>query len=121
MEKFLLIVREDLSRIGKLTTEERLSTSPDMMPWVESLIASGKYIGGEPLMLTGRYVTQHSVVSDGPFLESKEGVSGYDIIEAENIEEAVKIAQSCPMVKIGHAIREVRPLMNIEEFLPKKG
>jgi hypothetical protein len=72
-------------------------------------------------MLTGRYVTQHSVVSDGPFLESKEGVSGYDIIEAENIEEAVKIAQSCPMVKIGHAIREVRPLMNIEEFLPKKG
>ena len=110
MEKFMLIVREDLERIGRLTTKERFAESPNMLDWVRSLAESGNYIGGEPLAITGRYVTQNEVLSDGPFIEAKEGVSGYDIILAENLEQAVAIAQSCPMVIQGFAIREVRPI-----------
>ena len=110
MERFMLIVREDLKRIGRLTTEQRFAEGPDMLDWVKSLAESGNYIGGEPLAITGRYVTQHEVLSDGPFIEAKEGISGYDIILAENLEQAVAIAQSCPMVMTGFAIREVRPM-----------
>jgi hypothetical protein len=110
MEKFLLIVREDLERIGRLTPEQRFAEGPDMFEWVRSLAESGNYIGGEPLAITGRYVKQHEVLSDGPFIEAKEGISGYDIILAENMEQAVAIAQSCPMVMQGFAIREVRPM-----------
>jgi hypothetical protein len=109
MEKFMLIVREDLERIGKLTPEERFASSPDMLGWVKSLAESGNYVTGQPLAITGRYVSKDMVLSDGPFIEAKEGVSGYDIILAENINQAVAIAQSCPMVMIGHAVREVRP------------
>src|SRR4051812_34516516 len=110
MERFMLIVREDLKRIGKLKTEDRFSEGPDMSGWVKSLIESGNYIGGEPLAITGRYVTQNEVLSEGQFLEDKEGISGYDIIQAENLEQATAIAQSCPMVRQGFAIREVRPM-----------
>jgi hypothetical protein len=110
MEKFLLIVREDLDRIGRLTPEERFAASPNMLDWVKSLSESGNYIAGEPLAITGRYVSKDEVLSDGPFIESKEGVSGYDIILAENINQAVAIAQSCPMVMLGLAVREVRPM-----------
>src|SRR5882757_7960648 len=112
MERFMLIVREDLKRIGRLKTEDRFAEGPDMTDWIKSLIESGNYIGGEPLAVKGRYVTQHEVMSDGPFIEAKEGISGYDVILAENLEHAVTIAQSCPMVKTGFAIREVRPFQD---------
>jgi hypothetical protein len=120
MERFLIIVREDLKRIGRLTTEERFSEGPDMSDWVKSLAESGNYIGGEPLAITGRYVTQNEVLSDGPFIEAKEGISGFDIILAENINQAVAIAQSCPMVMSGFAIREVRPIQPYYHVEKKK-
>jgi hypothetical protein len=81
-----------------------------MTDWIRSLVESGNYIGGEPLAIKGRYVTKNEVLSDGPFIESKEGISGYDIILAENLEQATAIAQTCPMVMAGFAIREVRPI-----------
>jgi len=112
MEKFLLIVREDLARIGRLSVKERFSEGPDMSGWVKSLIDGGNYISGQPLAITGRYVTQDEVMTDGPFIEAKEGISGFDIILAENLDHAVAIAQSCPMVKTGFAIREVRPFQD---------
>ncbi len=113
MEKFMLIVREDLERIGKLTDEERFSNIPMMLQWVDSLIESGNYIKGEPLMIKGRYVSKDQILSDGPFLEAHEGISGYDIIRAENIEQAAAIAQTCPLVQRGLAVREVRPLAKV--------
>ncbi len=116
MQKFMLIVREDLKRIGRLSTEDRFSEGPDMLEWVKSLADSGNYIQGEPLAIKGRYVTQIDVLTDGPFIEAKEGISGYDLIWAENMEQAVAIAQSCPMVMSGFAIREVRP---VQPFIPK--
>jgi len=113
MEKFMLIVREDLERIGKLTDEDRFSNIPMMMKWVDSLIESGNYIKGEPLQIKGRYVSKDQILSDGPFIEAHEGISGYDIIRAENIEQAAAIAQTCPLVQQGLAVREVRPLATV--------
>ena len=111
MEKFMLLVRADLEKLRKLNEDERFADFPDMSEWVKSIIDSGNYIGGQPLAITGRYVSKNKVLSDGPFIESKEGVIGYDIILAENIDQAVLIAQACPMVKAGLAIREVRPMV----------
>jgi hypothetical protein len=113
MEKFMMIIREDLGKMGKMTDEERFSNIPMMLKWVDSLIASGNYIKGEPLLITGRYVSKDQILSDGPFIEAREGVSGYEIIRAENIEQAAAIAQSCPLVQRGLAVREVRPIATI--------
>jgi len=107
----MLIVREDLNRLKNMTYEERFSIVPIMMEWIKSIAESGNYVNGEPLGTTGRYVTRDSVLSDGPFIESKEGIAGYDIILAENIEQAVSIAQTCPLVQKGIAVREVRPII----------
>lgn len=120
MERFLLLVREDLKRIGRLSTEDRFAEGPEMGDWVKSLAEAGQYIGGEPLAVAGRYVTQNEVLSDGPFIEAKEGISGYDIILAENINQAVAIAQSCPMVMTGFAIREVRPMLPFPDMQSSK-
>jgi hypothetical protein len=113
MEKFMLIIREDLSRIRKLTDEERFANIPMMLKWVDSLIETGNYIRGEPLLTKGRYVSKDQILSDGPFIEAHEGISGYEIIWAENIEQAAAIAQTCPLVQSGLAVREVRPIATI--------
>lgn len=110
MEKFMMIIREDLSKLGQMTEEERFSIVPVMLKWVDTLIESGNYIKGEPLLIQGRYVSKDQILSDGPFIEAQEGVSGYEIIRAENIDQAAAIAQTCPLVQRGLAVREVRPI-----------
>ena len=115
MEKFLLIMREDLKKIGRYSDEERFSNIPIMQKWIESIAESGNYVEGNPLKITGRYVRKDDVLSDGPFIEAKEGVSGYDIIKAENLEQAVAFAQACPLVIQGLAVIEVRPLYELPE------
>jgi hypothetical protein len=120
MERFMLIVREDLERIGRLTPEERFAESPNMLDWVMSLVDSGNYVGGEPLAIMGSFVSQHGIASDGPFIKDREGVSGYDIILAENLEQAIAIAKTCPMVMKGMAIREVRPIQAFISKIPEQ-
>jgi hypothetical protein len=119
MEKFMLIVREDLKRLSQLTEEERFANIPIMLEWIKSIAESGNYVGGEPLAITGRYVSKNDVLSDGPFIEAKEGIAGYDIILAENINQAVSIAQTCPLVMQGIAVREVRPILAPIAIAPK--
>ena len=114
MEKFMLIIREDLKRIGALTDEERFSNLPEQMEWIKSIAESGNYITGEPLEVRGRYVSKNEVLSDGPFIEAKEGIAGYDMIMAENIDQAVAIAQMCPLVMKGVAVIEVRPVSMLD-------
>src|SRR5258705_4191781 len=110
MEKFMLIVREDLERIGKLTDDDRFSNIPMMLKWVDSLIESGNYIKGEPLLIKGRYVSKDQILSDGPFIEAHEGISGYEIIRAENIEQAAAIAHTCTLVQARFRPTDVVPL-----------
>jgi hypothetical protein len=114
MEKFLLIIREDLNKLSQMSYEARKANAIPMMKWVESLAESGNYVTGDALVAVGRYVRKTEVTSDGPFIESKEGVSGITLFNAENIEQAVAFAQACPLVLTGEAAVEVRPLMSFE-------
>lgn len=113
MEKFLLIVREDLVRLSKLTEEEFNANIREMTRWSEELAQSGNFVTGEPLSIRGKYVSKDNVLSDGPFIEAKEAVSGYIIIKAENLSQAAAIAQNCPKVLRGDMILEVRPIRDI--------
>jgi hypothetical protein len=117
MEKFLLLVREDINMLKKIGNEGPYQNMRDMMKWVESLAESGNYIGGEPLVLAGKYVSGRDVLSDGPFIETKEGISGYIFLQAENIEQAASIAQSCPLVVQNRMILEVRAIMIMDKTL----
>ena len=117
MEKFLFIIREELEVLKGYTGDERSAGMQEMARWVESLAESWNYLGGEPLVITGRYVTRDDVVSDGPFIESKEGISGYLLMNAENLDQAASLAQTCPLVMRGSMVIEVRPILGPCPFL----
>lgn len=51
----------------------------------------------------------------GPFIEAKEGISGFIFSEANNLNDAVSIAQTCPMAQSGDMAIEVRPLMGVKD------
>ena len=110
MQRFMFIVRGDLEKLRKQTNDDLLLNIKISNDWIRSL-GEGKFVEGNPLALGGCYVSKDEVLSDGPFIEAKEGIAGYDIIEAEHLEEAVSIAQTNPLVRRGDTIIEIRPLL----------
>lgn len=111
MEKFLLLIREDFEQREKMTQEEFESCIKIMSGWVETLAQSGNFIASEPLGVGGKFVSKYNVISDGPFIEAKEAITGYFLIQAENLEQAASITQTCPLVISGRLGIEVRPII----------
>ncbi|HEV3223471.1 MAG TPA: YciI family protein [Puia sp.] len=111
MEKFLILVREDINLLKQIGDEGRYKNMREAANWVASLAESGNYTDGEPLVMAGKYVGRDYVLSDGPFIEAKEVISGYFFLHAENIEHAASIAQSCPLVMQEKIVLEIRPVM----------
>ena len=57
---------------------------------------------------TVRVREEEVLLSDGPFAETKEWIAGYDIIECEDLDEAIEVASRHPVARFGSI--EVRPL-----------
>ena len=117
MEKFLLLVRQDLHVLKQIDLEEHYDNIGQMMKWVESLALTGNYSGGEPLLAAGKYVSRDNILTDGPFIEAKESVSGYILLQAENLEEAASLAKTCPLLLQDKLVIEVRPIMTVDPDL----
>ena len=86
----------------------------DVQLWVDGLDASGKRVIGEVLQppSAARIVRVRDgkrYVTDGPYTEAKEWICGFDILECENLDEAIEIASRHPMARNGQL--ELRPFM----------
>ena len=80
--------------------------------WIEEMTARGVVLDGARLCpvsdaTTVRTGTGQTVVTDGPFAETKEQIAGYDLVECRDLDEALAVAAAHPTVN-GGAI-EVRP------------
>lgn len=106
----MLLIREDIARVREMSEEQMQADIQEYTRWVEGLVASGHFISGDPLEPEGRYLTKDTILTDGPFIESKEAITGYILLKAENLEEALAIAKSCLVFNAGGTL-EVRPVM----------
>jgi hypothetical protein len=111
MNEYLMLIREDLGSYGKMSPEEMQADIARHVEWVGSLVAKGHFKGGNPLMPHGKKLSGTKVlVTDGPYLETKEGVSGYYFLLAESLEQATEIAKGCPSLLAGGSL-EVREVI----------
>lgn len=83
---------------------------------VDRLDASGQYVAGGILQPTSqatsvRVRAGQSLVTDGPFAETREQLAGYLMIDAANLEEALAVAVQHPVVRTGTV--EIRPVREI--------
>lgn len=91
-------------------------------PHNEELEASGHLLAAHALMLPKEAVTvrvrqQKLSTTDGPFMETKEVLGGLVLIEARDLNDAVRVAAGMPFAKLG-AI-EVRPLVDFSKPRPQ--
>jgi hypothetical protein len=52
----------------------------------------------------------NAIITDGPFMESKEVVAGFVLVDVADANAAMEIARNIPMARLGAV--EVRPVMN---------
>ncbi|MEM6471849.1 MAG: YciI family protein, partial [Planctomycetota bacterium] len=82
--------------------------------WMQSAASqSAQFEGGDGLQPGGKLVNSDGLVSDGPYVESKEVVGGYNVLHAESYEVAVEVAKGCPILKMGGNV-EVREFAGLE-------
>ena len=99
--------------------ETKWNDVPDRecIAYVKALSASGKMIGGEPLhpvatATTVRVREGRVSVTDGPFAETKEHLAGFYMVDAQDLDEAIRIAAKIPPARTGSI--EVRPVRELD-------
>jgi hypothetical protein len=113
--KYLLLIYQNPEEWNALTEEERTCIGNDAGTIANELSTSGELVDGEGLAHPSasksiRVRDGEVTVTDGPYIESKEQMAGYLIVEAESPERAVEIAARWPDARYWGM--EVRPLMH---------
>jgi hypothetical protein len=115
--KYLCCVYLEANALQGLSGDELAKLNRDSVGYDKELTRKGHYIASSALQLahtakTVRHRGGKAVVTDGPYAESKEVLGGFILIEARDIEEAVRIAENIPVGKFASV--EVRPEMKID-------
>jgi hypothetical protein len=111
--KYLLLVCWDAENMNAQVEPDPADTPEEEgFPWLDDLQARDIWVTGDQVAppRRGRSVRVRdgkTLVTDGPFAETKEAVGGFDIIECGSLEEAVEIASGHPVAQVGTI--EVRP------------
>jgi hypothetical protein len=114
--KYLLLVHHNEDRFNKIPESTRKDMLAESIQLCHQLANKGQYVHASPLKpeATGTLVRVRDgkgIVSDGPFMETKEQLAGYFLVDVESQEEAIGIAQRVPGARIGTV--EVRPVIAI--------
>jgi hypothetical protein len=111
--KYVMLIL-DTPQEPKPGTPEYGAWYAEISAWYEKWGATGRLDGGKALQPPSTAKTvRASGVTDGPFMETKEVVGGYSVIEADTIDEAVEVARTWPGVDRGWITVELRPVMDM--------
>ena len=111
--KYMLLVYLDEQA---MTEDEREHCYEESAQLAQDLNSSGQYLDASPLhpvatATSVRVRDGRRVVTDGPFAETREQLGGYYLIEANDLDEAIGIAERIPPAQFGTI--EIRPVMEI--------
>ncbi len=112
MEKFMFIFHGGMP--SDASPEQMQANMGKWFAWIEKLSKDGRYVSGEPLLPGGKLIQgKNKSVTDGPYTEGKELVGGFFIVNAADMNEAVKLCDDYPDYEIGGSI-QVRQVMKID-------
>lgn len=114
--KYMLLIYSDPTI--EMDDAEMGQLMGEYFAFTQSIVESGEMVSGEPLqgIETASTVSVRdgeSIVTDGPFAETKETLGGFYMVDVDSLARAQAIAAAIPTAKIGRI--EVRPLMEIPE------
>ena len=112
--RYMLFIYDDES-VGQETQEREF---PEWIEYSRRLREAGIMLEGEALEPTASATSVRGKstgsfdVTDGPFVETKEALGGYYVIEAADLDKATEIASQMPHVKRGGGV-EIRPILEL--------
>jgi hypothetical protein len=114
--KYMLLVHHDEEAFGKFSETKRQQMLEESVQLTHRLHADGRYLSASPLepAATAALVRMRDgkpFVTDGPFIETREQIAGYFLIEAQGRDDAIAIAARVPGAHIGTV--EFRPVKEI--------
>ena len=114
--KYLCLVYQDEAAVAALPKAEHAAVVAEALAYREDLRQGGHYVASSPLQpirtaTTLRVRDGKLLVTDGPFVETREQLGGFYLIEARDLNDAIRLAARMPPVRLG-AI-EVRPLQEL--------
>jgi hypothetical protein len=109
--RYMLLICGEESAVP--SSEQLTDMEKAGMAWAEEMDARGVRLQGSRLRpatdaTTVRVRDEQTLLSDGPFAETREQVGGFDLIECRDLDEAIEVASKHPVAKYGSV--EVRPL-----------
>ena len=115
---YMCLIYSDEQAWQGMGDEDRNQVFADYMAFTASIRKSGNMVAGDALQPTTTATTVRvrngeTLVTDGPFAETKEQLGGYYLIDAKDADEALAIAGRIPGAQ--HGSIEVRPVVVFEE------
>lgn len=100
MKEYVLLFRMDITtENAQPTAEQMLDYMNSWMKWIVSIASTGQLAeGGHHFSTAGKVVKPSNVTIDGPYVADKESVAGYIIVWAKDMDDALSIAQNCPIL-----------------------
>jgi hypothetical protein len=122
--KYLVIIYTDPAMLDAMPQQEFDRTMRGCIEHADDLKTEGRLIESQQLEApaTARTLRRRNnklTITDGPFAETKEILAGFNLIEAEDMDEAVRIASSFPWAEMGSI--EVRPIRDFEAVRTRVG
>jgi hypothetical protein len=111
--QYLCLVYQEEAKLDALPANEYADLVRDVLDYREELRQSGYYIVSSPLQpvqtATSIRVRNGTIsITDGPFAETKEQLGGFYLIEARDLNDAIRVASNMPPARLGCI--EIRPL-----------
>jgi hypothetical protein len=111
--QYLLLIYQNEAEMKRPPADTPDQMNQEYVEFTQSIVKSGNMRAGDALQPTSTATTVRvrdgkTLRTDGPFAETKEQLGGYYLIEAKDLDEAIKIAARVPSAKVGSV--EVRPV-----------
>jgi hypothetical protein len=122
--KFMLLIYNDKALLDALPAAEFDSRMRYCLAHADDLRDRGKLLDAQMLAAPSdaksvRIRNGRQITTDGPFAETKEMIAGFNVVEAENIDEAVRMAAEWPWAHTGCV--EVRPIVDFADVRAQVG
>jgi len=114
--KYLCLLYADEAQYPKLTKAEAEQWVAEFAAFTDDIKRSGHFVASNRLQPTQAATTVRVrngklSTTDGPFVETKEQLGGYYLIEARDLNDAISVAGKIPGARFGSV--EVRPIMDM--------
>ena len=111
--KYMLLIYHEEHALGE---DDRQACYQESTQLTHQLKTNGQFLAASPLQPTAmatsvRVREGKRFVTDGPFAETREQLGGYFLVDTQNLDEAISIAEKIPMVRKGTV--EIRPVIEI--------